>query len=181
MQEQERRTAVGSLLCSNLEEELVRLSLRDRISARETPGKEKNKPGGVFCLGVSPWGEPRMIVATKYCERCNRWFCQTHFGDPDWHSERALLGRDRNLVFARQPLSASQMAPAVLPISSSIVIPFPSHNPHRANTHHLRPIEAGEACSREPDPRPRKGRYILLHSILLRREMPLRISFTTSS
>ena len=25
-----------------------------------------------------------MIVATKYCERCNRWFCQTHFGDPDW-------------------------------------------------------------------------------------------------
>jgi len=115
--------------------------------------------------------------------------------------------RDRNLVFARQPpncpvergsfpftaifsslrdcsllvLSASRMAPAVLPISSSIVIPFPSHNPHRANTHHLRPIEAGEACSREPDPRPRKGRYILLHSILLRREMPLRISFTTSS
>ena len=46
-----------------------------------------------------------MIVATKYCERCNRWFCQTHFGDPDWHSERALLGRDRNLVFARQPLN----------------------------------------------------------------------------
>ena len=46
-----------------------------------------------------------MIVATKYCERCNRWFCQTYFGDPDWHSERALLGRDRNLVFARQPLN----------------------------------------------------------------------------
>jgi len=78
-------------------------------------------------------------------------------------------------------LSASQMAPAVLPISSSIVIPFPSHNPHRTNTHHLRPIEAGEACSREPDPRPRKRRYILLLSILLRREMPLRISFTISS
>src|SRR3989454_8470868 len=32
-------------------------------------------------------------------------------------------------------LSASQIAPAVLPISSSIVIPFPSHNPHRATTH----------------------------------------------
>jgi len=46
-----------------------------------------------------------MIVATKYCKRCNRWFCLTHFGDPDWHSERALLGRDRNLVFARQPLN----------------------------------------------------------------------------
>src|ERR1700687_4411572 len=85
--------------------------------------------------------------------------------------------RDSSLLV----LSASQMAPAVLPISSSIVILFPSHNPHRANTHHLRPIEAGEACFREPDPRPRKGRYILLLSILLRREMPLRISFTTSS
>jgi len=77
---------VGGLLCSNLEEELVRLSLRDHISARETPGKEKSKPGGVFCQGVSPRDEPCMIVATKYCERCNRWFCQIHFGDPDWHS-----------------------------------------------------------------------------------------------
>jgi len=34
-------------------------------------------------------------------------------------------------------LSASQIAPAVLPISSSIVIPFPSQNPHRANTHSI--------------------------------------------
>src|SRR5258708_36170572 len=76
-------------------------------------------------------------------------------------SEGALLGHDHNLVFARQPsngpveggflpfyrflqlaeglfalvLSASQIAPAVLPISSCIVIPFTSHNPHRANTH----------------------------------------------
>jgi putative FmdB family regulatory protein len=83
---QGRRAAVGSLLCSDLEEELIRLSLWDHISARETPGKEKSKPGGVFCQGVSPWDEPCMIVATKYCERCNRWFCQTHFGDPDWHS-----------------------------------------------------------------------------------------------
>src|SRR5229473_6788356 len=34
-------------------------------------------------------------------------------------------------------LSASQIAPAVLPISSSIVIPFPSLNRHRANTHSI--------------------------------------------
>ncbi len=153
-----------------------------------------------------------MIVATKYCERCNRWFCQTHFGDPDCHSERALLGRDRNLVFARQPLNCpvergflpfyrylqlaeGLFAPRVERIpngSGSLAdfffdcdsLPFAQSSPreyHRANTHHLRPIEAGEACSREPDPRPRKGRYILLLSILLRREMPLRISFTTSS
>ena len=76
-------------------------------------------------------------------------------------SERALPGRDHNLVLARQPTdgpveegafaftwffscvsdnspwvpSACQIAPAVLPISSSIVLPFPSYNPHRANTH----------------------------------------------
>jgi len=27
-----------------------------------------------------------MILATQYCEQCTRWFCQAHFGDPDWHS-----------------------------------------------------------------------------------------------
>src|SRR5437016_1691897 len=32
-------------------------------------------------------------------------------------------------------MSASQIAPAVLPISSSIVIPLPSHNLHCANAH----------------------------------------------
>jgi hypothetical protein len=79
---------VGSLLCGDLEEELVRLSLRDHISARETAGKEKSRPGRVFCQAVSRWDEPCMIVASKYCERCNRWFFQTHFGDPDWHSSR---------------------------------------------------------------------------------------------
>jgi len=76
-------------------------------------------------------------------------------------SERALFCRDRKPVFARQPPNCPveggflpfyrflqfaegqfalrvghvQIAPAVLPISSSSVIPFPSHNPHRANTH----------------------------------------------
>jgi hypothetical protein len=77
---------VGYLLCGDVEKELVRLSLWDHISGRETPGKGKSTPSGVFCQGISPWDEPCMIVATKYCERCNRWFCQTHFGDPDWHS-----------------------------------------------------------------------------------------------
>ena len=77
---------MGSLLCGYVEKELVRLPPWDHISARETPGKEKSKPGGAFCQAVSPWDEPCMIVATKYCEQCNRWFCQTHFGDSDWHS-----------------------------------------------------------------------------------------------
>jgi len=27
-----------------------------------------------------------MIIATKYCERFDRWICQTHFGDLEWHS-----------------------------------------------------------------------------------------------
>jgi hypothetical protein len=86
LQKQGRRAAMGSLLCADLEEELKRLSLWDHINARETPAKEKSKPGGVFCQGVSPWDEPCMIVATKHCERCSRWFCETHFRDPDWHS-----------------------------------------------------------------------------------------------
>jgi hypothetical protein len=30
--------------------------------------------GQGFRQGVSPWDEPCMIVAKKYCERCNRWF-----------------------------------------------------------------------------------------------------------
>jgi hypothetical protein len=91
--------------------------------------------------------------------------------------EGALLGRTHNLGIARQPsngpveggflpftaffnslrdcsplvLSASQITPAVLPISSCIVIPFPSHNPHPEYTPHLRPNEACKACSRKPD------------------------------
>jgi hypothetical protein len=27
-----------------------------------------------------------MIPATQYCQQRSRWFCQAHFGDPDWHS-----------------------------------------------------------------------------------------------
>ena len=56
------------------------------MSAREASGKEESEPGAVFCQAVSPGDEPCMIVAGKHCERCNRWFCQAHFGDPDWHS-----------------------------------------------------------------------------------------------
>lgn len=78
---------MGSLLCGDLKEELVRLNLRDHVSARrETAAKEKNKPGGVFSQRVSPWDEPWLIVATKCCELCNRWLCQAHFRDPDCHS-----------------------------------------------------------------------------------------------
>ena len=63
---------MGSLLRGDLEKELIRLSLWDHITAREPPGKEKGKPGGVFCQGVSPWDEPCMMLAIEYCERCSR-------------------------------------------------------------------------------------------------------------
>lgn len=56
-----------------------------RIGTREAPGKEKREPRAAFCQGVPPWDEPCMMTATKYCDRCNRWFCQVHFGDPVWH------------------------------------------------------------------------------------------------
>ena len=77
---------MGSLLRDDFEEELVRLSLWDHSSARETPGKEKSKPRVVFCEGVSSWDEPCMIPAITHFERCNRWFCQIHFDGPDWQS-----------------------------------------------------------------------------------------------
>src|SRR5260370_2740674 len=90
--------------------------------------------------------------------------------------EGVLLGRTHNLGIARQPsngpveggflpftaffnslrdcsplvLSASQMTPAVLlPISSCIVIPFPSPNPHPDYIPHRRPNKAYQACSRQ--------------------------------
>jgi hypothetical protein len=53
---------------------------------RRTSNGQKVSRAGNSAKAFLPWDEPRMIVATKYCERCNRWFCQTHFGDPDWHS-----------------------------------------------------------------------------------------------
>ena len=49
-------------------------------------GKEESEPRGVFCQGISPWDEPCLIPATKYCDQCTRWFCQAHFGDRDWHA-----------------------------------------------------------------------------------------------
>jgi hypothetical protein len=37
------------------------------------------------CQAVSPWDEPCLVPATRHCERCGGWFCQAHFGDPNWH------------------------------------------------------------------------------------------------
>jgi hypothetical protein len=48
--------------------------------------KQESEPTTVFCTGISLWDKPCMIPASKYCELCNRWFCQAHFGDPNWHS-----------------------------------------------------------------------------------------------
>jgi hypothetical protein len=37
------------------------------------------------CKGVSHWDEPCDLPATRQCPECGVWFCETHFGDPEWH------------------------------------------------------------------------------------------------
>jgi hypothetical protein len=49
-------------------------------------GRAESESRAIFCQAVSPWDEPCLTPATKHCEQCNRWFCQAHFGDPNWHS-----------------------------------------------------------------------------------------------
>ena len=46
------------------------------------PGVEK---GTALCQGISPWDEPCLRPATRRCEQCGGWFCQSHFSDEDWH------------------------------------------------------------------------------------------------
>lgn len=51
------------------------LSALKKESERRTPLRQ----------GVSPWDEPCQSPAARFCERCGAWFCEGHFGDPDWH------------------------------------------------------------------------------------------------
>ena len=46
----------------------------------------KPKQQQLPCQGVSRWDEPCDLVGSRFCERCDRWFCEAHFGDTDWHT-----------------------------------------------------------------------------------------------
>jgi len=39
-----------------------------------------------ICQAVSPLDEPCDAKATHYCEVCERWFCELHARDEEWHT-----------------------------------------------------------------------------------------------
>jgi hypothetical protein len=39
-----------------------------------------------LCQAVSPGHEPCEYLATVHCSRCERWFCDSHIEDEEWHS-----------------------------------------------------------------------------------------------
>jgi hypothetical protein len=39
-----------------------------------------------FCQGVSPKDEPCNFPATVRCTKCERWFCDAHAEDDEWHA-----------------------------------------------------------------------------------------------
>jgi hypothetical protein len=49
--------------------------------ARDNPSA-KAKP---LCEGVSRVDEPCNSPATVQCEKCDRWFCEAHAQDDQWH------------------------------------------------------------------------------------------------
>src|SRR6266403_1389736 len=69
-------------------------------------------------------------VITIWSSRASHPIAQSKVGSFPFTAFFSSL-RDRSPLV----LSASQIVPAVLPISSSIVIPLLSHNPHHAYTH----------------------------------------------
>jgi len=49
--------------------------------AKENPAAEP-KP---LCQGVSRMDEPCNSPATVFCETCERWLCEAHADDDQWH------------------------------------------------------------------------------------------------
>ena len=39
----------------------------------------------LLCQGVSPNDEPCGYPATVHCPMCERWFCDAHAEDEEWH------------------------------------------------------------------------------------------------
>src|SRR5713101_4112449 len=54
---------------------------QDGIPMGEGESEERTAP----CQGISPWDEPCLVPATRRCELCGGWFCESHFSDRDWH------------------------------------------------------------------------------------------------
>ena len=44
------------------------------------------EPDGRVCQAVLPDDEPCDFAATVHCDQCNRWFCDQHAEDEEWHT-----------------------------------------------------------------------------------------------
>jgi hypothetical protein len=47
--------------------------------------KEESADLKNLCQGVSPNDEPCNNRATLHCAKCERWFCDGHAEDEEWH------------------------------------------------------------------------------------------------
>lgn len=47
-----------------------------------------------MCQGVSSDDEPCNYPAKVHCATCNRWFCDVHAEDEEWHACTLLPGEE---------------------------------------------------------------------------------------
>jgi hypothetical protein len=47
-----------------------------------------------ICQGVSPADEPCNLQATVHCMQCDRWFCDAHAEDDQWHPCMLVEGEE---------------------------------------------------------------------------------------
>ena len=47
--------------------------------------KDKSDERERWCQAVSPYDEPCDHSATVHCATCDRWFCDAHAEDEEWH------------------------------------------------------------------------------------------------
>ena len=51
------------------------------MEEKDTEGADLER----LCQAVSPKDEPCRLPATVHCARCDRWFCDAHAEDDEWH------------------------------------------------------------------------------------------------
>jgi hypothetical protein len=49
--------------------------------AKDNSGAEPK----ALCQGISRMDEPCNLPASVFCETCERWLCETHARDDQWH------------------------------------------------------------------------------------------------
>jgi len=52
------------------------------------------EPDDRICQAVSRDDEPCDLPGTVHCGKCNRWFCDQHAEDEEWHTCVVELGEE---------------------------------------------------------------------------------------